>query len=451
MAREARKLRKSTLDNLRKQAQESPDFTAYVADAGQPGLYAWARRGKVRFVFAYRPPGGGRRKRIKIDDYGAISLDQAREAARKLRGQVAERKDPQLERLEEARKAVTVEDGVRRYLEDLKERAESGAKRGRRSGYASAKNRLERHVVPKLGRTRLRNVTVEQVSRLHRSLKDTPIEANRTLTALSAVFGYADRIGLVSAHFNPCRHVTRFEENGERRALTAEELEALGKVMREAEEKGSVPAMEKGRPKMRKDKPVRAKVSPSALLAIRLIALTGMRRSEVLGHESRMRRGGSEGLRWGEVDLEAGTIRLRDSKTGAQTRVIGQAAIDLLRSALPEVVEDDDPICPGAHPGQPFIGVDRPRIRIFEAAGLSGLDLHSLRHTFASVGAHVQNGRFAAFVGPLLGHGYQKRSITERYIHSNPEALRPAADAIAGSIAKSLGMTEPARVLAFQA
>ena len=49
----------------------------------------------------------------------------------------------------------------------------------------------------------------------------------------------------------------------------------------------------------------------------------------------------------------------------------------------------------------------------------------------------------------MLGHGYQKRSVTERYIHSNPDALRPAADAIAGAIANSLGLTEPARVLAF--
>jgi len=46
------------------------------------------------------------------------------------------------------------------------------------------------------------------------------------------------------------------------------------------------------------------------------------------------------------------------------------------------------------------------------------------------MGAHVHNGRYAAFVAPLLGHGYQKRYITERYIHQNPEALRPAAGAI---------------------
>ena len=82
MAKEAQKLRKAKLEKLRIKAKKDRDFTSYVADAGQPGLYAWARRGRVRFVFAYRPPGGGsRRRRIKIDEYGAITLDQARSIA----------------------------------------------------------------------------------------------------------------------------------------------------------------------------------------------------------------------------------------------------------------------------------------------------------------------------------------------------------------------------------
>lgn len=433
MARQANKLTKSILDSLRKQAQDSPEFNAYVADAGQPGLHAWARRGKVRFVFAYRPPTGGRRKRIKIDDYGAITLEQAREIAGKLRGQVADKKDPQIERQHEMRRSITLGETVQLYLDDLKERAESGARRGRRSGYASAKNRLERHVLPKLGRVRLRNLTVEQVSRLHRNLKDTPVEANRTLTALSAVLGYADHQELVPPHFNPCRHVERFQEKGERRALTMEEVAALGAAMRDAEVAGGI--------------------HPSALLALRFLALTGFRRAEILGHTMKDRRGSREGLRWGDVNLETGLVCLEDSKTGAQKRVIGEAAIALLRTAVPEGAEAGDLVCPGNRPGQPFVGIDKVRNKIYEAAGLAGLqgvDLHSLRHTFASVGAHVQHGRFAAFVGPLLGHGYQKRSITERYIHSNLEALRPAADAIAEAIANALGLTEPARVLTFK-
>ncbi len=432
MAREPKRLTKAMLDGLRRKAQADPGFTAFVADAGQPGLYAWARRGRVRFVFAYRPAGGGRRRRISIDDYGAIDLTTARKVARQHRNLVAEGKDPELEGREEARRAMTVGEALDLYLEDFRQRAESGAMRGRRSSYEEAKRLLDKRVRPALGSLRLRAVSVDQVQRLHRSMKETPSAANRAVSALSAVYGFADQRQLVPAHFNPCRHVAAFAEKGERRALTADELAALGQAMREADKAGTV--------------------HPSALLALRLFALTGLRRSELLGHESKKRRGKLEGLRWGDVDLEAGTLRLRQSKTGAQTRVIGQAAIELLREVKPHDVTDEEPVCPGTQTGRPFIGIDRPRIRLFEAAelhGLTGVDLHSLRHTFASTGAHVHSGHYAAFVAPLLGHGYQKRSITERYIHQNPEALRPAADAISQTIAALLGLGQSGRVVAF--
>ena len=77
------------------------------------------------------------------------------------------------------------------------------------------------------------------------------------------------------------------------------------------------------------------------------------------------------------------------------------------------------------------------------------VDLHSLRHSFASIGAHVQSGRFAGHVSALLGHGFQSRAITERYITANPEGLRPAADAIAGEIARMLGLGAPTQVVRF--
>ena len=425
MPRSAEKLTKRSLDALRRKAEADRSFTAYVADAGQPGLYAWARRRRVRFVFAYRPPAGGTRTRLKIDDYGAITLDQARAVAGYLRGKVAAGVDPRQERAEEQRSAVTVAEAVEGYLADLRERAESGAKRGKRSGYVTARSRLERHVLPKLGSLRIRDVTPDHVRRMHRAMSKTPVEANRTLTALSAVFGWADRAERVPAGFNPCRHIERYAETGTRRALTEDELTALGTALHDLE----------------------GAVHPSAILAIRFLALTGFRRAELIGHMSKDRRGGREGLRWGDVDLEAGVITLRDSKTGRQIRVIGKAAVELLREVKPERAEADEPVCPGAVPGQPFIGIDRARRKLWTAAGLEGVDLHSLRHSFASIGAHVQSGRFAGHVSALLGHGFQSRAITERYITANPEGLRPAANAIAGEVARLLG--GPAEVVTF--
>ena len=192
MSREAKRLTKAALDALRRKAQADRKFTAFVADAGQPGLYAWARRGKVRFVFAYRPSDGGRRRRISIDEYGGIDLATARKIARQHRNLVAEGKDPEQEGREEARRAMTVGETLDLYLEDFRQRAESGAKRGRRSSYEEARRLLDQRVRPALGSLRLRAVTVDQVQRLHRSMKDTPSAANRAISALSAVYGFAD-------------------------------------------------------------------------------------------------------------------------------------------------------------------------------------------------------------------------------------------------------------------
>jgi hypothetical protein len=93
------------------------------------------------------------------------------------------------------------------------------------------------------------------------------------LGALSAVYGWSDRLEVVPPGVNPTRHA----EMGMRRAFTAEELGALGEAMRVAEADGTVNAV--------------------AILTIRLIALTAFRRSEVLGHESKARRDGRQGLR----------------------------------------------------------------------------------------------------------------------------------------------------------
>jgi integrase len=99
-----------------------------------------------------------------------------------------------------------------------------------------------------------------------------------------------------------------------------------------------------------------------------------------------------------------------------------------------------DAVCRGRRwREKPYGGVDRARVKLWEASGIEGVDLHSLRHTFASVGAHVDGGRYAGHVSALLGHGYQSRAITERYITANPQALRPAADAIAGEVARLMG------------
>lgn len=238
---------------------------------------------------------------------------------------------------------------------------------------------------------------------------------------------------------NPCRAVKKFEEHGSRRELTRDELTRLGESLNQAERTGTVKVNGHAR------RPNRA-----AVLAIRFLALTGWRRSELVGQHLKAARRELDGLRWQDVDLERGTAEVH-SKTGRQTRVLGAAAVELLKAARPAGAKPTDPVIPGARPGEPFVRLDKSRRTLYAAADIPivrGVDLHSLRHSFASIGSHVQSGKFAAFVGPLLGHGYtEKQSITSRYVHDDVELLRPGADAIADSIARLIGLHESSDVL----
>ncbi|MCG5238071.1 hypothetical protein [Xanthobacter oligotrophicus] len=88
--------------------------------------------------------------------------------------------------------------------------------------------------------------------------------------------------------------------------------------------------------------------------------------------------------RW--LDVDEGSIRFPDTKSGAQTRVIGRTAMNLLleqpNTASPYFFLADW----GEHH---FIGVVRVLDRLCASAKLDNVTPHTLRHTFASVAADL--------------------------------------------------------------
>ena len=371
MPRTSKDLTKRELDSLRRQAQQDPAFRAMRADGGQAGLCVRARGGRVEFWFRTRRPGGKQVMR-RIGNFGDLTLDQARETAQEWHGIRSSRRDVVQVLDEREREALTVADIVREYLKDFRRRAETGARRGKRSSYAEAERMLTRRVVPKLGSLLVRSLTPERVRALHRSMSATPAAANRMLTALGAALAFGQREGLVPSGLHPCTHVQRFREEGSRRALTREELEQLGTVLDRASESGELEIDGKTH-----------KVHTSVILAIRLLALTGLRRGELLGSPHAERRGGVDGLRWKDVDFDAGLVTLQDSKTGSQRRVVRRAAVDLLCEAKPKAARPNDCVCPGPQDRQlPYRAINAARRLLWQAAGLPlerGCDLHSLR------------------------------------------------------------------------
>ena len=153
-----------------------------------------------------------------------------------------------------------------------------------------------------------------------------------------------------------------------------------------------------------------------AAAALRLIALTGLRREEACG------------LQWGEFDAAGCCLRLADTKTGRSMRPIGQPAREFLAS-LPRL--SDEWVFPNRS-GTSSAELKSEVASIFNSAGLTDARSHDLRRTFGSIAA--DEGYSDATIGELLGHA--RRGVTQRYYIRRPDAaLVAAADRIAARIA----------------
>jgi integrase len=91
-------------------------------------------------------------------------------------------------------------------------------------------------------------------------------------------------------------------------------------------------------------------------------------------------------------------------------------------------------VVPGDDPQKARADLKRPWDAVAKRAGLEGVRLHDLRHTYASFGA---GGGFGLpIIGKLLGH--TQASTTQRYAHLDADPLRRASDAIGSRIAAAL-------------
>ena len=353
--------------------------------------------GRKSFHLRYRV-GGGRNAAIrepKIGDHGSLTVEAARKIALEWLTDVRMGGDPAADR-KDTRTASRMNDLFDRYL------AEHAKPHKKASSIRQDETNLRNYLRPALGKLKIADVTRNDVAALHKKLADKPYQANRALALLSKMFGLAELWGYRSDGSNPCRHVKRYAETKRKRFLSTEELAALGDALRRAEQ-GELGA-----------------ITPSAIAALRLLVLTGARQGEILS------------LQWGWIDFEAGRANLPDSKTGEKTITLGPAALQLL-STLPRV--DGNPhVIVGGREGKALVNIKDPWAIVRDAAGLDGVRIHDLRHSFASVGA--ASGMSLPVIGALLGH--TQAATTQRYAHLSDDPLQAAAGAISDKIAAAM-------------
>jgi integrase len=280
---------------------------------------------------------------------------------------------------------------------------------------------LDRHVRPALGTTKADKLSRQQVGKLHSSLARTPFQANRMLAVIGSMYAYGERAGIIPEGQNPARKIEKFKEGRRERFLTVEELERLGKAIREAEALGIPWTTDPTKPTTKHlAKPINrfTKINEFAAAALRLLLLTGCRLREILN------------LRWENIDIERGLLLLPDSKTGRKTVILNGPAL----AVISELTRIGPYVIPGADPQSPRPDLHRPWQAIIKRAGLIGVRLHDLRHTYASYGAG--SGLGLPIIGRLLGH--TQPATTARYAHLDNDPLRRASEAIGSTIAAAL-------------
>ncbi len=364
----------------------------FLWDDAVPGLAVRLYpSGRKAFFLAYR--ANGRQRSITLGSFGELTLQEARTLALEMRGHIRRGADPIGERRARL-DSPSVADLADRYM-----REHARAKKKPSSAEGDERN-WKLHILPRIGRRKVADLTRADVAGLHAELAGTPYVANRVLALLSKAFHLAEVWGWRPDGSNPCRHVSRYRETQRERFLSEAELAQLARVLPEVERERSE--------------------SPFVIAAIRLLILTGCRVGGVLQ------------LRWDEVDFEGKRLRLRDSKTGRKTIYLGSAALQLL-SRIER--DDDNPyVIRGAKPGQHLFSLTRPWFRIRERAGLRGVRLHDLRHSYASVGAGA--GLSLPMIGKLLGHRHSV--TTERYAHLAADPAHQAAELIDTRIAAAM-------------
>jgi integrase len=402
-----------------------------------------APQGLRTYVVNYRPEGGGRtarQRRMSLGSTSVIEVGEARKAAKRALAKVLDGDDP-LAQKTELRQSATISELADVY------KAESGAGRKERTKalYLSYWENWVKHPDFGIGLTKARLVTRADVAKLHRAIGQMhPTTANRVVTLLAHFYQWAGKIGHVPEGFNPAEGIERFKESTRERFLSTAELERLGTAIHEAETDG-IPWEEKPGEVWSKHAPRtnnrRSKITPHAAAAIRLLLFTGARLREILH------------LKWSEVDLQRGLLLLPDSKTGRKTIVLGSAALQVIAD-LDKISEyviagqaptgkpigrkrvkstDDDK---GAD--KPRSDLNRPWALVCRRAGLKGVRLHDLRHTFASYGA--AGGLGLPVIGGLLGHANSK--TTQRYAHLSNDPLRRASEAISLEISAALSKSK---------
>ena len=293
--------------------------------------------GKKAFVLSYR--AGGRKRLMALGPFGVLTVEQARDLARKHLFAVRDGADP-LEGKRREAQGQTFGDLAAGYIE-------RHAKVHKKT-WTEDERRLRQHIPSVWRNRRADRIMRADVSSLHSKIgADRPYEANRLLSLLHLLFRLGAQWGFVEESApNPASGIKRFKETKRKRWVRPSELPALAQAI---------------------DKEPNVYVRA----ALWLYLLTGLRKRELLQ------------ARRDDIDWDRAQLRLPDTKSGEEQWIALSAPTIAILQATPEL-PDNPYILPGAKQGHHLVNIEKPWYRIREAAGLDDVRLHDLRRSVGS-------------------------------------------------------------------
>jgi integrase len=425
---------KTEIESLKPKATTYPVPLVPKRGEGVRGLYVQVTpAGFKSFVLRFRLHG--RQKTLTLGKFPDMSVEQATSTALARWSDIREGHNPSDQKRVE-RQASTVRELAKRF-----EAEHLDVKPGK--GWAKESKRLlDRHILPALGSKRAKDVEPADIAELLSKLKTdapdrkaTPTQANRVRAVCSKLFAKAELWGLRPIGSNPARGQDRADENKKERYLSDRELVALGEALR---------ALAPTHAGVKRGAHLLESEDPQILLAIRLLLLTGLRKSELIGDKARE----IPALTWDDVDLEAGVIRLKHHKTvkKAGTRLVPLCSAAKALLEAHEATLGNPHVIVGRRTGTSLVNLQDPWEKIREAVTLlqekkkapkllkvniEDVTLHDLRRSLASMG--VRLGYPMPFIAGLLGHA--AGSVTAVYARVSGNPLHEAAEAIGSRIA----------------
>lgn len=348
--------------------------------------------------------------RITLGRYPELTVEMAKREAHKLLGQIASGIDPIAEKRTNTMRAVTLNEVFEAYLQTRK-----SLKKTTLTNYQQV---IEK-AFSKWGNQPLVSITKDKITKHHQQLGETNGEAyaNLAMRILRALFNFAsgqyeDAQGKSLILENPVKRLsqTRAWYRVERRQtfIKSHELASWYQAVNQLENR----------------------VLRDYLL---LVLFTGLRRREAAA------------LKWDQIDLEAKTLTIFDTKNHNQHSLpLSDFLYDLLK--LRKQSQINDYVFPGTGAAGHIIEPRKQMARVTQATGIA-FTVHDLRRTFITIAEGLDISAYA--LKRLMNHK-MTNDVTAGYIMTDVERLRKPMQSITDYILKCVGLMQSAEVIAIQ-